>query len=49
MRANLGLDNPPNADTLLLTAVPANLFEHPLCGVDDPTSEDDGITQPVPD
>ena len=46
MRANLGLDDTPNVDTLLLTAVPANLFEHPLCGVSDPTSAADGITQP---
>lgn len=46
MRANLGLDNTTNDDTLLLTAVPANLFEHPLCGVSDPTSAADGITQP---
>lgn len=46
MRANLGLDDTPNPDTLLLTATPANLFEHPLCGVSDPTSAADGITQP---
>lgn len=46
MRANLGLDDTPNDDTLLLTGVPANLFEHPLCGVADPTTAADGITVP---
>lgn len=36
VRAQLGLDNPPNDDTLYLVAVPDELFEQPACGVNDP-------------
>jgi uncharacterized protein GlcG (DUF336 family) len=36
LRGELGLDNQPNDDSLTLVAVPAALFEHPLCGVNDP-------------
>jgi len=36
LRMALGLDNTPNSDALTLVAVPANLFEQPLCGVSDP-------------
>jgi uncharacterized protein GlcG (DUF336 family) len=38
LRINLGLNNQPNDDGLKFVAVPANLFESPLCGVNDPTT-----------
>ena len=43
MRAALSLDNPPNNDRLTLVNNPDALFESPLCGVNDPSSADDGV------
>jgi uncharacterized protein GlcG (DUF336 family) len=44
-RKMLGLDNTPNDDTLVLTENPDELFEHPLCGVNDPNDADVGVIQ----
>jgi uncharacterized protein GlcG (DUF336 family) len=44
-RKMLGLDNTPNDDTLVLTENPDELFEHPLCGVNDPDDADVGVVQ----
>jgi len=35
-RMQLGLDNSPNPDVLTLVAEPNDLFQQPLCGVNDP-------------
>ena len=45
LRYELGLDNYPNDDALTLVAVPAALFEHPLCGVNDPNDPAFGAVQ----
>jgi len=46
MRATLGLDNGPVAageDVLYLVETPDELFEQPLCGVNDPNDADVGV------
>lgn len=38
LRIALGYNNQPNDDGLTFVATPSNLFEQPLCGVNDPTT-----------